>query len=87
MKLTVYSPEYAVYEGEVELVELPGAKGRFVVLENHDALISTLVKGLIRYVEGGTEKVIEIDKGYAEVKNNVVTACVTLAAAPQQKQS
>lgn len=83
MKLTIYSPEHTVYEGEVELTELPGIKGRFVVLENHDALITTLTQGHIRYVENGKEMFIEITKGYAEVKNNVITACVTLAGPPQ----
>ena len=83
MKLIVYSPERTVYEGDVELAELPGTKGRFAVLENHDALITTLTQGHLRYVENGTEKYIEIAKGYAEVKDNVITACVTLATAPQ----
>lgn len=83
MKLTICSPERTIYEGEVELTELPGTKGRFVVLQNHDALITTLTQGRIRYVEGGKERFTDIAKGYAEVKNNVITACVILAATPQ----
>lgn len=80
MKLSVYSPEHTVYEGEVELVELPGTKGRLVILKDHDALITTLARGIIRYKENGTEKYIRVVKGYAEVRNNVVTACIALSA-------
>ena len=78
MKLTVYSPEKAVFDGDVELVELPGAKGRFVVLQDHDSIISTLVKGNIRYKQNGEEKLQPIQSGYVEVNHNVISACVHL---------
>jgi F-type H+-transporting ATPase subunit epsilon len=78
MKLTVYSPEKAVFDGDVELVELPGAKGRFVVLQDHDSIISTLVKGNIRYKQNGEEKLLPIQSGYVEVNHNVISACVHL---------
>ena len=76
MKLIIYSPERTVFDGEVELVELPGTKGRFTVLKDHEALISTLQQGFIRYVSNGEESRLDIKSGYVEVKQNVIQACI-----------
>jgi F-type H+-transporting ATPase subunit epsilon len=78
MKLLIVSPEQTLFEGEVELVELPGTKGRFTVLRDHDAVITTLQAGEIRYATGGEERRQPVAGGYAEVKSNVVSACITL---------
>lgn len=78
MKLIIYSPEKTVFEGEVELVELPGGSGRFTVLQNHDAVITTLQPGNIRYSIGGVETLVPIQAGYAEVLKNVISVCVYL---------
>jgi F-type H+-transporting ATPase subunit epsilon len=80
MKLLIVSPEQTLFEGEVELVELPGTKGRFTVLRDHDAIITTLQSGEIRYVVSGEERRQPVAGGYAEVKSNVVSACITLPA-------
>jgi F-type H+-transporting ATPase subunit epsilon len=80
MKLLIVSPEQTLFEGEVELVELPGTKGRFTVLRDHDAVITTLQAGDIRYAVGGEERRQPVAGGYAEVKSNVVSACITLPA-------
>ncbi len=81
MKLLIVSPEQTLFEGEVELVELPGTKGRFTVLRDHDAIITTLQNGEIRYVTGGEERRQPVAGGYAEVKSNVIAACITLPVA------
>ena len=78
MKLIIYSPEKTVFDGEVEMVELPGGKGRFQVLKNHDSLISTLVAGIIRYRINDEEFQQAIQSGYVEVHNNQIFACVHL---------
>jgi F-type H+-transporting ATPase subunit epsilon len=81
MKLLIVSPEQTLFEGEVELVELPGTKGRFTVLRDHDAIITTLQNGEIRYVTDGEERRQPVAGGYAEVKSNVIAACITLPVA------
>lgn len=60
------------------MVELPGAMGRFTVLKDHDAVITTLQPGNIRYVSAGAETLLPITAGYAEVLKNVVSVCVYL---------
>ena len=76
MKLVIYSPEKTLFEGEVSLVEVPGKKGRFELLENHDSIITTLQPGEIRYVSDGVETRQPVKTGYVEVHNNLISACV-----------
>lgn len=76
MKLMIYSPERTLFDGEVDLCELPGGKGRFEVLKDHDAVITTLQPGVIRFVADGQEQTLGVQSGYAEVNGNVITACV-----------
>jgi len=78
MKLIIYSPEKTVFDGEVSLVEVPGTKGRFEILENHDAIITTLQPGVIRYIVDGQEVKQPVSSGYVEVHKNLISACVQL---------
>ena len=74
--LKIITPQKELLSAQVSLVELPGAQGRFEVLQNHAPLISSLTAGKIRYVKGGEENEIEIQSGFVEVRNNVVTVCI-----------
>ena len=77
MKLTVLSPERLILsQDDVTAVELPGAKGRFVVLHDHAPLLSSLVAGTVRYDIGSQREEIEVKGGFAEVKNDEITVCV-----------
>lgn len=78
MKMTIYSPEKTVFEGEVEFVEFPGGKGRFQVLKDHDSIISTLTAGDIRYRIAGEDVIQAIRSGYVEIHNNIISVCVHL---------
>ena len=66
---------------EVDRVELPGAKGRFVVLKDHAPIVSSLVEGDIVYGEtpaqaGHGAGAFHIKSGFVEVVDNHVIACV-----------
>lgn len=76
MKLTIVTPEQTLFDGEVEIVTLPGTKGRFTVLPHHDALISTLTSGVVRYVAAGQEVLLPVAGGYVEVLHDTVSVCV-----------
>lgn len=81
MKLLVLSPECTLLDEEVSVVDLPGAMGRFTVLRGHDNLISTLVEGAIRFLPltaaaDDEKEMLEIDGGFVEVRNDVITVCV-----------
>ena len=53
MTLKIISAEEIVFEGEVQLVTLPGSKGRFTVLDHHASIISCLDAGTLEYVSDG----------------------------------
>ena len=76
IELKVLSPERELLSCQVEQVELPGMKGRFVVLKDHAPILSALVKGVIRYRIDGTDREMAVSSGFVRVKDNVVTACV-----------
>ncbi len=78
ISLTVLSPEKMLLEKMVSKVELPGSKGRFVVLKNHEPLISSLEEGFVSFVSEGVPGKIEIVSGFAEVAANKVIVCVEL---------
>lgn len=76
--LDVISPERTLVHADVDSVELPGSKGRFEVLKDHAALISSLEKGAITYKTGEKAESMEISSGFVEVNDNHIVACVEL---------
>ena len=76
MILKIISAEQIEFEGEVEQVTLPGTLGSFQILNNHAALISSLVAGTMSYMVGDKNEEREIKGGIADVKNNVVSVCL-----------
>lgn len=67
MKLEILTPDIRIYSGQVKLVQLPGSKGSFEILNNHAPIISTLEKGKIKVVEEtGQILFFEIDGGVVE---------------------
>lgn len=81
MTLKIISPSEILFEGEVQLVTLPGEMGAFTVLRNHASLISSLSKGTIAYNQTAPEENAELQKieipgGIAVVDNNVISVCV-----------
>jgi len=78
MKLEIITPEKIFFTGEVSSVTLPGKNGSFTVWENHAPLISSLAKGKISYKADDQESEVNVDGGFIEVSNNVVTVCLEL---------
>lgn len=78
IRLKVLTPQNTLFEGLVERVELPGEKGRFMVLKNHAPLISSLTGGHVAFVSGGEEAKVRIASGFVNIKDNQVTVCAEL---------
>lgn len=76
MELEIISPERIVFTGEVDKISLPGTLGQFSILPKHAPLISSLKEGDIAYSTAEGDKVIRIDSGFAEVRNNKVSVCI-----------
>lgn len=76
MKLEIITPEKIYFTGDVSLVTLPGTLGSFTLLENHAPIISPLKKGTLTYRNQGKDINLQIENGFAEMNNNIVTVCI-----------
>ena len=75
--LKIFTPDGILYDDEVESVTLSSPKGPFTVLIHHAPIISSLVKGKIEYkVDDDNTSMIDVNSGFVEVKNNIVTVCL-----------
>lgn len=72
MFLTIATPKKIIFEGPIHQVTLPGGGGNFQVLKNHAPITSTLVPGLVTYSNADSIYELMIEKGVAEVSNNVI---------------
>jgi len=73
MLLEIITPDKTVYSGKVKLIQLPGSKGTFEILNNHAPIISTLSKGKIKIEEESGEVLFfDVDGGVIENKNNKI---------------
>ena len=80
MYLEIITPDKKVFEGDVNLVQLPGSKGSFTLLKNHAPIISTLDKGTIRVVDTlGKEHFFKISGGVVENLENKIIVLVESA--------
>ena len=68
MFLEIITPDKKVFEGDVEVVTLPGVSGSFQVLKDHAPLVSTLAKGELV----ADKNTFKIDGGVVEVLKNKV---------------
>ena len=71
--LRVITPGRMPYDGEAEVVVMPGTMGELAILRDHMPLIVSLTYGLMTIKNEGEEKVASILGGFAEVANNQVT--------------
>jgi F-type H+-transporting ATPase subunit epsilon len=76
MVLKIISAEKVVFEGETSLVTLPGEMGQFTVLPRHASLVSTLVKGKIKYAEDSGRHELDIEGGIVDIDNDVISVCI-----------
>lgn len=72
MHLEIVTPEKTLFNGEVESVKLPGAGGKFEVLNNHAPLISSLEAGVITVKTGSQTESFEVTGGIVEVLQNKI---------------
>jgi len=71
--LQVITPTRIPYNGEAEVVVLPGIMGELAILRDHMPLIVSLSYGLMTIKSEGEDKVASILGGFAEVVDNQVT--------------
>ena len=70
MKLEIITPEKKIFEGEADLVQLPGSDGLFEILNNHAPMIAALGQGKVQIGNNNKFEFLEINGGVVEVLNN-----------------
>lgn len=73
--LQILTPQQTLFEGLVEKVELPGDKGRFMVLKDHAPIISSLSEGYVVYTTGSEEYKVAVKAGFVRVAGNEIVVC------------
>jgi F-type H+-transporting ATPase subunit epsilon len=67
LNFALVSPERELFHGEVDQVVVPGSEGQFGVLPNHAPFMSVINPGAIRVIDGGAERRIFVNGGFADV--------------------
>ncbi len=68
-----------VFEGDVDIVVLPGSAGEMGILPHHAPLLTTLNYGVIKVRTRGHEEVFTVAGGVAEVQPDIVTVLADAA--------
>ena len=72
MHVEIITPDVEIYNGEADLIQLPGIDGSFELLNHHAPLISALTQGKIKIKIKGKDQFFDIAGGVIEVHENKV---------------
>ena len=70
MKVSIVSPEEAVWEGEAELVIARSPEGEFGIMYNHIPFLAALVPGAVTVVSGANREVFLVTGGFLEANGD-----------------
>lgn len=73
IRCEIVSQDRMVWEGDADMVTLPGSDGEMGILPHHAPLLSTLKFGVIKVRTHGREEVFTVAGGVAEVQPDIVT--------------
>ncbi|MEX0912791.1 MAG: F0F1 ATP synthase subunit epsilon [Gemmatimonadota bacterium] len=73
LHVMVISPEKTVFDGEAEGVVVPAWDGEIGILRGHAPLMAVLGAGEMRVTQGGATERFNVDGGFVQVVDNVVT--------------
>jgi F-type H+-transporting ATPase subunit epsilon len=73
IRCEIVSQDRLVFEGDADIVTVPGSLGEMGILPGHAPLLSTLDMGVIRVKSGDQEEVFTVTGGFIEVQPEIVT--------------
>jgi len=82
--LSLVTPEGAVFEGEAQMVIVPGAAGEIGVLPRHAPLVAMLKAGEIRVKAGGEWQSFAAGSGYFKVQRDRAIVLVDAAVRAEE---
>ncbi len=79
IRCEIVSQDRLVFEGDADIVIIPGVNGEMGILPNHAPLLSTMVMGVIKVRFSGQEEIFTITGGVVEVQPDLVTVLADAA--------
>ena len=79
IRCEIVSQDRLVYEGNADIVVLPGEAGEMGILPNHAPLLSTLKYGILKVRSQDQEKVFAIAGGIVEIQPDLITVLADAA--------
>jgi F-type H+-transporting ATPase subunit epsilon len=79
IRCEIVSQDRTVFQGDVDIVILPGAAGEMGILPHHAPVLAILKYGVIRIRQHGKEELFTVAGGMAEVQPDVVTVLADAA--------
>ncbi len=73
IRCEIVSQDRMVWEGNVDIVVIPGTAGEMGILPNHAPLLSTLKFGILKVRHKGEEEVFTVAGGVVEVQPDLIT--------------
>jgi len=79
IRCEIVSQDRMVYQGNADMVLLPGSEGEMGILPNHAPLLTTLKFGVVKVRAQGQEEFFTVAGGVAEVQPDIVTVLADAA--------
>ncbi|MBU2611040.1 MAG: ATP synthase F1 subunit epsilon [Anaerolineales bacterium] len=79
IRCEIVSQDRMVFQGDADMVLLPGSEGEMGILPNHAPLLTTLKYGIIKVRSQGQEEYFTVAGGVAEVQPDIVTVLADAA--------
>lgn len=79
VRCEIVSQDRIVFQGDVDIVVLPGAAGEMGILSHHSPILSVLQYGVIRVRSEGEDQFFTVAGGVAEVQPDQVTVLADAA--------
>lgn len=73
IRCEIVSQDRSVFQGDVDIVTIPGKDGDMGILPHHAPLLSTIRPGVIKIRQGKEEQVFTVTGGLVEVQPDLVT--------------
>jgi F-type H+-transporting ATPase subunit epsilon len=76
MKVEILTPDKSLFQGEAEVLTLPGIEGSFQILDRHAPMIANLKAGTVVVKQAQKSQTFEVNGGLVEVLSNKVIVLV-----------
>lgn len=79
IRCEIVSQDRLVFQGDADIVIVPGVDGEMGILPNHAPLLSTLKYGILKVRYQGQEEIFTVAGGIVEVQPDIVTVLADAA--------